>query len=138
MVMESQSQWSVMSSVVEMFEFLGVEYETYIVPSFAPCDSLLAYLKTASRRGVGVFILALDQQKALLPFLMKKIKSPLVVVAGDCSTFALDGVTVARAALVAARYLSKRFPELAAKIAAYYSDWVVEDDELMSVNFKIA
>nr|BCX00445.1 MAG: N5-carboxyaminoimidazole ribonucleotide mutase [Bacteroidota bacterium] len=139
-IMGSRSDWPIMQEACQMLERLGIPYEAHVVSAHRTPDWMFEYAQTARERGVEV-IIAGAGGAAHLPG-MTASKTTLPVIGVPIPTRALGGLdsllsivqmpagvpvaTVAigeagarNAALLAARMLALKYPELLERLEAY-------------------
>ncbi|MCS7082270.1 MAG: 5-(carboxyamino)imidazole ribonucleotide mutase [Bacteroidetes bacterium] len=139
-IMGSRSDWPVMQEACRMLERLGIPYEAHVVSAHRTPDWMFQYAESARERGIEV-IIAGAGGAAHLPG-MTASKTTLPVIGVPITTRALGGLdsllsivqmpagvpvaTVAigeagarNAALLAARMLALKYPELVERLENY-------------------
>jgi 5-(carboxyamino)imidazole ribonucleotide mutase len=139
-IMGSQSDWSTMTHAVETLDSLGISYEVRIVSAHRTPDLLFEYASGAEGRGVEVIIAGaggsahlpgMTAAKTTLPVLGVPIESAalkgmdsllsIVQMPGGVpvGTLAIGRAGAINAALLAARILARKHPDIAAAVARH-------------------
>lgn len=139
-IMGSTSDWETMRHATETLATLGIPYEAKVVSAHRTPDLLFTYAENASGRGIEVIIAGaggaahlpgMTAAKTALPVLgvpveskmLKGLDSLLSIVqmpAGiPVGTLAIGRAGAVNAALLAGSILSLKYPDVAARLAAY-------------------
>lgn len=143
-VMESQYHWNVMCHAVEMLDFLGVNYETFVIGSNGGAGEIKNYVRKAVKRGIKVFIVCMVAKSDTLRLVAKRSGKPAIGVPilprgkqekESIDTFQLlDSSSGSNAALMAVNHLGKDHPKLKYKIEQHYGILGNQVNGILDVN----